>query len=201
MTDPSAAAGNAPQRRAPETPVWLRPILAGIDTLGQAGGAIAAIALALLTTLILLEISVRLLSKFIPALPAGMPHAWEYSAYLMGIGFMAGTAMTLRAGAHIRVTVLTSQVPQHARRAFEIAASLVGLLLSAFLAYSLVIFTWLSYTREQTSIASDTPIWIPEAAITLGAILLAMQMLARLLCALWGLPTEEPSLKATVTDV
>ena len=122
--------------------------------------------------------------------------AWEFSSYLMGIAFMAGAAMTLRAGSHIRVSILLAQLPAPGQRVLEIVASAVGVCLTGFLAYSLAWFTWRSYTRGQTSISSDTPVWIPEAAITLGATLFALQMLARLLQALWGLPVEDPSLKS-----
>jgi TRAP-type C4-dicarboxylate transport system permease small subunit len=117
----------------------------------------------------------------------------------MGIAFMSGAAMTLRAGSHIRVTILIAQLPAFGKRLLEIVSSFVGLCLTAFLAWSLALFTWGSFTRGQTSISSDTPVWIPEAAITLGATILALQMLARTLQALWGLPVEDPSLKVAST--
>ncbi len=181
-------------------PAWLARLLSGIDALGRLGGAVAAIALAILTLIILSEISVRLLSNYIESMPAGVPMAWEYSSYLMGIAFMAGAAMTLRAGSHIRVTILIGQLPAFGKRLLEIVSSFIGLCLTAFLAWSLALFTWGSFTRGQTSISSDTPVWIPEAAITLGAVLLALQMLARTLQALWGLPVEDPSLKVASTS-
>ena len=33
--------------------------------------------------------------------------------------------------------------------------------------------------RGQTSISSDTPVWIPQAVVTFGMVLLALQFLAR----------------------
>jgi TRAP-type C4-dicarboxylate transport system permease small subunit len=174
----------------------LAHLLNAIHYLGRFGGGFAALALAALTLLILAEISVRFLSDYVEGMPAGVPMAWEYSAYLMGIAFMAGAAMTLRAGSRIRVSILIAQLPATGKRVLEVIASFVGFLLTSFLAYSLTVFTWGSYTRGQTSISSDTPVWIPQAAITLGAALLALQMLARLLQALWGLPVEDPSLRA-----
>lgn len=192
---------NAQSVASQTAPAWLVRLCSTIDALGRFGGAVAALALALLTIIILSEISVRLLSNYFENMPAGVPMAWEYSSYLMGIAFMAGAAMTLRAGSHIRVTILLGQLPDAGKRFLEILSSFVGLLLTSFLAWSLTWFTWGSFTRGQTSISSDTPVWIPEAAITLGAVLLALQMLARTLQALWGLPTEDPSLKvASVSE-
>jgi TRAP-type C4-dicarboxylate transport system permease small subunit len=174
-------------------------LLSVIDSLGRLGGAFAALALAALTLIILSEITVRLLSNYIDGFPAAVPMAWEFSSYLMGIAFMAGAAMTLRAGSHIRVSILIGQLPAGGRRVLEVIASATGLALTTFLAWSLALFTWGSYSRGQTSISSDTPVWIPEAAITLGAVLLALQMFARLIQALWGLPVEDPSLKVAST--
>jgi len=180
-------------------PAWLEKFLTFVDRLGRFGGSVAAIALAALTLLILAEIATRLLSNYIEALPAGVPMAWEYSAYLMGIAFMSGAAMTLRAGSHIRVSLLIAQLPAAGKRFLDVIASVIGFCLSAFLAWSLALFTYGSYVRGQTSISSDTPVWIPEAAITLGAVLLSLQMFARIMQSLCGLPVEDPSLRASAT--
>ena len=181
-----------------DPPVWLARLLAGIDALSRMGGSVAALALAALTLLIIAEISTRMLSNYIEGMPAGVPMAWEYSAYLMGIAFMSGAAMTLRAGSHIRVSVLLTNLPAQGRRLLEIISAVMGLGLTSFLAYSLALFTWSSFSRGQTSISSDTPVWIPEAAVTLGAVLLALEMFARLLRALWALPVEDPTLRTSL---
>ncbi len=196
MTQAAAPTDTDSGRPRPHnTPKWLDPVLASFDWLAFLGGALAALSLAALTMLITSEISLRLLSNYFEGLPAGTPIAWEYSAYLMGIAFMAGSALTLRARGHIRVSVLLSQLSDGGRRILEIIASFIGFCLCGFLAYSLALFTWGSFTRGQTSISSDTPIWIPEAAITFGALVLALQLLARLLRAYYGLPVEDTTLQ------
>ena len=183
------------QDAAAAAPGWLQPLLQAADWLARLSGGLAALALAALTILILGEISIRLLSNYISGLPAGIPTAWEVSSYLMGIAFMAGSAMTLRAGGHIRVSVLLSQLPPNGKRVLEILSSLFGFLLCLFLAYSLALFTWASFIRGQTSISSDIPLWIPKAAITFGAIVLALQMLTRLAQAVYRLPLEDNALR------
>ena len=72
---------------------WKHPIW-----LAHLSGGLAALALAALATLILGEITIRLLSNYFAGLPAGIPTAWEVSSYLMGTAFMTGSAMTLRGG-------------------------------------------------------------------------------------------------------
>ena len=64
----------------------------------------------------LAEITVRALSNFIPWVPADIPVAWEYSSYLMAACFTFGAAMTLRAGGHIRVTLVLGRLQPPARR-------------------------------------------------------------------------------------
>jgi TRAP-type mannitol/chloroaromatic compound transport system permease small subunit len=66
----------------------------------------------------------------------------------------------------------------------------------AFLAYAMVKFTYASFAKGQTSIQSETPVWIPQAAVTFGMVLLALQLLARLIQALLGLPLEDQRMKA-----
>ena len=91
-------------------PAPLRLLLDGIERLGRLDGWIGAACLVTLTLLMLAEITVRALSNFIPWVPADIPVAWEYSSYLMAACFTFGAAMTLRAGGHIRVTLVLGRL-------------------------------------------------------------------------------------------
>ena len=129
----------------------------------------------------LAEVFVRAVSNFIPAVPASIPVAWEWSSYLMAATFTFGAAMTLRAGGHIRVSLLLANAPPALRRLLDIASAAVALVFMAFLAYAMVKFTYASYAKGQTSISSETPVWIPQAVVTFGMVLLALQFLARVI--------------------
>jgi len=107
-------------------PAPLRLLLDGIERLGRLDGWIGAACLVTLTLLMLAEIAVRALSNFISWVPADIPIAWEYSSYLMAACFTFGAAMTLRAGGHIRVTLVLGRLEPPARRILEIAASLIA---------------------------------------------------------------------------
>ncbi len=188
-------------------PAALRPILNAIDRLGRLDGWIAGGCLIVLTTLMIAEVLIGAVANsifwlrahgfaWLPAdIPASVPNAWEYSSYLMASSFTFGAAMTLRAGGHIRVTLLLARLSPSRRRLLEIVAALVGMLLSGFLAYSMVLFSWGSYQRGATSISSDTPVWIPQAVITFGFVLLVLQFLARFIQAACGLQLEDPRLR------
>src|SRR5438477_9912741 len=149
-------------------PAPLRLLLDAIERLGRLDGWIGAACLVTLRLLMLAEISVRALSNFISWVPADIPVAWEYSSYLMAACFTFGAAMTLRAGGHIRVTLVLRRLAPPARRLLEIAAALLAFLFIGFLAVAMVRFTWTAFTGGQTSISSGTLLWIPEALVTFG---------------------------------
>ena len=181
-------------------PAPLRLLLDGIERLGRLDGWIGAACLVTLTLLMLAEITVRALSNFIPWVPADIPVAWEYSSYLMAACFTFGAAMTLRAGGHIRVTLVLGRLAPAARRFAEIAASLVATVFVGFLAIAMARFAWTAFNAGQTSISSGTLLWIPEAVIAFGMVLLALQFLARFIQALLGLPLEDHRIKAAPVE-
>ncbi|HRD78667.1 MAG TPA: TRAP transporter small permease [Hyphomicrobiaceae bacterium] len=189
-----AEVGHSPNRSAPGP---IRILLDGIDALCRIDGWMAAVCLALLTLLILAEITVRALSHYFPSVPADIPVAWEYSSYLMAATFTFGAAMTLRSGGHIRVTLLLARLPVPLRRAAEVLVSAAGLMMAGFLTYAMFRFTYEAFSRGQTSISSDTRLWIPQAIVTFGILLLALQFFARFIQALLGLPLEDQRLKVT----
>src|SRR5215470_18412390 len=130
-------------------PQPLRAILEFLDRLSRLDGWLGAVCLALLTGLMLAEVFVRAASNFIPAVPASIPVAWEWSSYLMAATFTFGAAMTLRAGGHIRVSLLLTHVPRTLRRLLDLASAAVALVFVAFLAYAMMMFTYASYTKGQ----------------------------------------------------
>ena len=181
-------------------PAPLRLLLDAIERLGRLDGWIGAACLIALTLLMLAEITVRALSNFLPWVPADIPVAWEYSSYLMAACFTFGAAMTLRAGGHIRVTLVLGRLAPPARRPMEIAAALVATLFVGFLASAMARFAWSAFQRGQTSISSETLLWIPESVIAFGMMLLALQFLARFIQALLGLPLEDHRIKAAPVE-
>jgi TRAP-type C4-dicarboxylate transport system permease small subunit len=195
---------SAPSANA-AAPQPLRAVLNGIDYVSRLDGWLGALCLVSLTALMLAEVFVRAVSNvtsLLPAsipvawVPAHIPVAWEWSSYLMAATFTFGAAMTLRGGGHIRVTLLLNNVPPAIRRIVEILCSAMALAFVGFLAYAMVKFTYGSFSRGQTALSSNTPVWIPQAVVTFGMFLLALQFLGRLIQAILGLPLEDHSFKA-----
>lgn len=166
------------------------------DRLSVAGALLAAACIVALTFLVLAEILVAMLSKFIPSMPSSIHVGWEYSAYLMGASFLLGAGMTLRAGLQIRVEMLMRAGHGRYARALEGLSSALGSAVSLFMAYTLVEFTLRTYRFGEVSQDSLTPLWIPQAVLAFGAIILALQMIARTLTCIAGQPVDRPDLGA-----
>lgn len=187
MSEPTKDGGSLNAKAPPP----VRVLLDALDRLSRLDGWLGALCLVLLTSLMLAEVILRAASGVIPGIPHSIPVAWEWSSYLMAATFTFGAAMTLRAGGHIRVTLLLARASPRMKRMLELSAALVGFAFTAFLAYAMVRFTLNSIGTGQTSIASGTPLWPPQAVVSFGIFLLASQFLARLLQAAYGLPLED----------
>jgi len=177
-------------------PSAFRWFLKAIDRLGRLDLWLGAACLLALAALMLSEVFARSLSNFAGIGPGVVPNAWEYSSYLMAAAFTFGAAMTLRAGGHIRVTILLAVAGPGLRRAIEVVSSLLGALATSYLTFSMVLFTWASFSRGQVSISSGTIVWPPMAMVTFGLALLTLQFYARTIRAAWNLPLDDPSLRA-----
>lgn len=187
-----ALEGTKAEHAPPHAIGWrpLRLMLDAIDALTRLDGWLGAVCLALLTGLMVAGMATRVLSGVLTWLPPDLPIAWEYSSYLMAATFTFGAAMTLRSGGHIRVRIVLSRLAPPARRAAEIVVSLIALVFCVFFTFALLEFTLNTYGLDERSIASNTPLWIPQAVVTFGVLLMALQFLARAIRALAGLPLE-----------
>jgi len=157
---------------------------------------LAGLCIVVLTLLVLTDTVMALISRMFPAFPSGTGVGWEYSTYLMGAAFLLGSGMTLRAGLQLRVELMLAAGGGRFARALEISAALLGTVVTIPLALWLGQFTLRTYGYGELSQESFTPLWIPQLVLTLGAAVLAFQMVARLLSCLAGHPVDRPELGA-----
>lgn len=157
---------------------------------------LAAACIVALTGLILAEIFVAFAARFIPSLPSGIGVGWEYSAYLMGGAFLLGSGMTLRAGQQIRVELLLRAKNGRYARVMEILSAFMGSVVTVFLAITLVQYTYRTFLSGEVSQDSFTPLWIPQVGLSVGATVLALQMVVRTIISLTSGPLERPELGA-----
>lgn len=107
--------------------------------------------------------------------------AWDFSAYMMAGAIFCGAAFTLRTGGHVRVSLLTHNVPPAVAFVIDFVATVFATAVSVYAAYALVLFAWSSFVTGRTSSTIDaTPLVYPQGMIAFGAVLLALQFVARL---------------------
>jgi TRAP-type C4-dicarboxylate transport system permease small subunit len=165
-----------------------------IDLIARLDGWLGALCLFLLCLLMVAGIVDRTLSNVVSWLPRDIPIAWEYSSYLMAVTFTFGAALTLRAGGHIRVRVLLSNASPAVVKVLEGVSAAAGLAFAAFFAIAMTHFSYQAFLTDERSLASSTPLWIPKAFVAFGAMLLALQLLARLGLLYLGEPVEDKNM-------
>ena len=156
------------------------------DLAALTGASLAAAFLILICLLLFAEIVTR-------ALTGGtLGEVYEYATYSMSLCFLLGAAYTLRTGGHVRIKLL--RFSNRCRDdIIELAASIVGLALAAFLALALTDLFWESAARGVTSATTArTPLAVPRAGLALGAWLLTLQLLARIVAVLAREEVERP---------
>ena len=156
---PTAAASSA---RAPSA------LRRGLDALYDAAAALAALFMVGLLVMVLLSIIGRQLHFHLPGTDA-------YAGYMMAAAGFLALAHTLKRGEHIRVTLLIESLRGKARRAVELWALAVAVMLACLAAFYGARLAWQSYRFNDISTASDaTPLWLPQLSMALGTAVLAI---------------------------
>ena len=92
------------------------------DAISLSAGYVAVVSLVGIVCLMVAQVSVSLISRFIPAVRGDIPIAWEYGSYLMGAVFMLGLGLSLRAGRHIRLDIVVDRATPKARIILEVVS-------------------------------------------------------------------------------
>src|SRR5690606_30028411 len=110
-----------------------------------------------------------------------------YAGYLMAASGFLALAHTLKRGEHIRVTLLINALKGGAKKAMEIWALAVATLLSLLFAVYSCKLAWQSRAFNDISTGSDaTPLWIPQLAMALGAVILLIAFIDELVLEIQG---------------
>jgi len=170
----------------------MKMFFALIDRISRLSGYLAALLIVGIAVLILVEIFCRSVFNL------SLSFAWEYSAYFMGTAIFLAAAFTMRTGGHVRVSIVSSSVPPAVARVIELIATIFGTGIAIYVAYALSAFAWQAFVSGNTSPTIDEiPLVYPRGAIAFGAVLLAIQMIARSARALTGEATEDEVARKT----
>lgn len=159
---------------------------AALDALYRASGVLAGFFLVCIAVMTLAQIGGRLLGFAARSFD-------DFAGFAMAASFFLGLAWTMRCGEHIRVSLLLHSLRGRARRALEIACLAASLFLCGYFAWWSVDMAWTSYQLNDVSQGLvAVPLWIPQLAMALGLVVLAIAMADDLLRSLrGGIPSYE----------
>ena len=158
-----------------------------LDALYDSAAALAALFMVGLLGMVLLSILGRQLHFHLPGTDA-------YAGYLMAAAGFLALAHTLKRGEHIRVTRVLSALKGRWKRGLEIWAFGFATALSSMFAFYSCRLAWQSHTFHDISTSNDaTPLWIPQIAMAVGTVILAIAFLDELVLEISGKRVERSS--------
>jgi TRAP-type C4-dicarboxylate transport system permease small subunit len=111
----------------------------------------------------------------------------EIAGYLLAAASFFALSGTLKAGLHIRVTLLLSALGETARRWIEVWALAASSALAAYMTWQIASFAFYSWKFHDVSPGLiPVPLAIPQAAMAVGALLLTTALIDELAVVLTG---------------
>ncbi|WP_101067698.1 TRAP transporter small permease [Roseovarius salinarum] len=146
-----------------------------LDAIYKAAGVVAALCLVAILVLIVLQ----MLARWTGLVFIG---ATDYAGYAMAAASFLAFAYALNHGAHIRVSIVLNTVSKPVRRWLEIWCFGIGTAVMWYFVWYGQRFVYWSWKFNEVSQGQDaTPLWIPQSAMLIGAVILAIALTDHLL--------------------
>jgi len=153
-----------------------------LDSIYRRAEFLAALQVVAILTIMLLQVGFGLLDRGAQALgePApglSVPAYAEFCGFLLAGSIFLGTAGALRAGAHVRVTLLLGALPTSAARAMQIATSALACILVGYFticAGEMALQSWQFGDRSLGAVS--IPMWIPQVPMVLGLAIMTVAL-------------------------
>ena len=153
-----------------------------LDGLYRACAVLAAVFLVAIGLLILAQMLGRLVGVVVPS-------ANELAGFCMAATSFLALAPTFRRGGHIRVSLVVARLPPSARLWTEVWCLGFASALIAYFAWYLVDLALYSALHGRLSPGLlPIPLWIPQAGMAFGTVVLAVALLESLVAVLRGRP-------------
>ncbi|NJN47060.1 MAG: TRAP transporter small permease [Candidatus Competibacteraceae bacterium] len=148
----------------------------------------------MLAALFMVTIAVLILAQTIGRqLGLVVPDANEMAGYSFAALTFLALAPTFRAGAHIRVSLLITRLPAKLRFGFELWALTAGLGLVLYATWWIIDLAIGSFRYHDVSPGVVAfPLWIPQAAMAFGLIVMSLCLLETLIGTWRGILPSTP---------
>jgi TRAP-type C4-dicarboxylate transport system permease small subunit len=154
-----------------------------LDTLYEVSLWLSALCLVAIAALVGLQLAARLLDGalalvHLPRTDFVILSLAEISGYLLAASSFLALASTLKAGVHIRVTMVLSALGEQYRHYLEIVAFAFATAAVAYMTWNLASFAWVSFRfHEVSSGIIRVPLAYPQAMMALGSLILVIALL------------------------
>ncbi|MEM9012542.1 MAG: TRAP transporter small permease [Pseudomonadota bacterium] len=140
-----------------------------LDGLYALAGAVAALSLLAILGIIVAQMVARWIGAVIPG-------ATNYAGYCMASGSFFALAYALNHGAHIRVSLLLSRLGRFSRYGEIWCYAVAAVTATLFARYALKATYWSEFLGDVSQGQDATPIWLPQIAMSIGTVLLAIAL-------------------------
>lgn len=155
---------------------------AALDLLYRASGALAAVLLGAIGTIVLLQVAANLIDKMVGwagGTPPGLiiPSYSEFAGFFLAASSFLALAYTLRAGGHIRVSLVIHNLPPRPRRVIELWCTVVAASMTGYFAWyaTRLVLDSLRFNDLSPGIV-PVPLWIPQTPVAFGLAVLTIAL-------------------------
>ncbi len=167
-----------------------------LDCIYRCGGGLAAAFLVAIVAMVFAQVSLNLVDK-IWALFTGhgigltIPSYSDFTGFFLAASTFLALAYTLRAGGHIRVTLLTGRLPARGRRLAEVGVVAIALAMTGYATWYFGLLVIESYEFDDRSSGMvSVPLWLPQLPVLVGLSILTLALMDELICLLRGAPAS-----------
>lgn len=163
-----------------------------LDFIYRAAGALAAVFILAIVVLVFAQVCLNLADKisvavFGVAIGLTIPSYSDFTGFFLAASSFLALAYALRAGGHIRVTLLVQKMPAKLQRGSEICVIVIALLMSTYAAWFMALLVLESHEfGDQSSGMVSVPLWLPQLPVAFGLCVLALALADELISVLRG---------------
>ena len=141
-----------------------------LDGLYLLAGILAALCLIVILILIVVQMLARWTGEVFPGAP-------DYAGYAMAAASFLAFANALNKGSHIRVSILLNAVSERGRWVLEIWCFAIGTAVAWYMSWFIYRMIGFAIKFKDVSQGQDaTPLWIPQMAVLVGIVILAIAL-------------------------
>lgn len=149
-----------------------------LDFLYTAAGVLAGLCLIAILFLIVVQMLARWTGEVFPGAP-------DYAGYAMAAASFLAFANALNKGSHIRVSIVLNALGERARWFLEVWCFAIGTAVAWYVSYFTYRMLGFAIKFNDVSQGQDaTPLWIPQSAMLIGMIILAIALTDNLIALL-----------------